>query len=262
MGKKIYLTIIWIITLFCILIGCNRYVSSFPWNFFGEESYKKMEDFDTSVKRTTKDNGEEGTHKYEQIFTNLVISCDTADVTIKDGDEFACKYKIASGSEYSLDWKEDNEGTAYITQTNGKKFNAKESSFVITIPSHVTLSSITIENEVGDTKINGITVNEVSVICDVGDFEMKKSNAGNVTVEADTGDVKFKHTEFVNLTATCDVGDCKVEDIDLDRYNFNLSTSVGEIEIDDEEKTSSYVLDNKQSQNVNIICNVGDVKIE
>lgn len=261
MGKKIYLTIIWLITLFCILVGCNRYVSSFPWSFWGEESYEEVEDFDTSTKRTTKDNGEKGTHKYEQAFTNLIISCDTADITIKDGDEFSCKYKVPSESEYSLEWKPDNEGTAYITQTNDKVINVKGASFVITIPSHVTLSSVSVENAVGDTKINGITVNELSVTCDVGDFEMKKSVAGNMTVDTHTGDVEFKHTEFANLTARCDVGDCKVEDIDLNRYNFNLSAGVGEIEINDVKEKSSYVLDNKLSQNINITCNVGDVEI-
>lgn len=261
MGKKIYLTTIWIITLFCIMIGCNRYSYSFSWGFWGEETYKDVEDFDTSVERKTKENGEKGTHKYEQTFTNLIIDCDTADITIKDGDEFSCKYKVSSGAEYALDWKPDNEGTAYITQTIDKLKSSKESSFVITIPSHVRLSNITIENAVGDTKINGIAVDNVSIISDVGDVEMKKSDVGNVTVEAHTGDVECKHTVFVNFTATCDVGDCKVEDVNVNNYNLDLSTGVGEVEIDDTKQSSSYVLDNKLSQNINITCNVGDVEI-
>lgn len=259
MGKRIYLAIIWVITLICIVIGCSRY--AFSWGFWGEENYDYVEDFDTSMERKAEDHGEKGTHQYEQSFTNLIIDCDTADITIKTGSDFSCKYKVSSGTEYSFDWKPDNEGTAYITQKNSKAKNNKGCSFIITIPSDVTLSSLSIENAVGDTEINGIDVNTVSVITDVGDFDMENVNAGDVTVEAYTGDVELEHVMFANLTVTSDVGDCSVEDVELNNYNLDLSTDVGEIEVNDATHRSSYVLDNGQSQNIKITCNVGDVEI-
>lgn len=261
MGKRVYLAIIWIITLICVIFGCMRYTHSFSWNFWGEDNYEQVEDFDTSVKRTTKDQGEKGEHHYEQEFTNLIITCDTADVTIKTGKEFSCKYKISSNAEYSFDWKPDNEGTAYITQTNTKSGNNRGCSFVITIPSDVTLSSLMIENAVGDTKISGVHVNTVSGIVDVGDFEMKNANAENVVVDADTGDVEFEHVTFANLTVASAVGDCSVEDVNLDNYNLELSADVGEIEVNDETYRTSYTRDNGQSQKIDITCLVGDIEI-
>lgn len=261
MGKRIYLASIWIITLICIVIGCRRFDFSFSWGLWEEENYDYVEDFDTSMERKAEDHGEKGTHQYEQSFTNLILDCDTADITVKAGSEFSCKYKVSSGTEYSFDWKPDNEGTAYITQKSSKAKNNKGCSFIVTIPSDVTLSSLSIKNEVGDTEINGITMDTVSVITDVGDFDMENVNAGNVTVEADTGDVELEHVMFANLTVTSDVGDCSVEDVDLNNYNLDLSTDVGEIEVNDATHRSSYVLDNGQSQNINITCNVGDVEI-
>lgn len=264
MGKRIYLAIIWIITLICILVGCRRFTNSFSWGFWGfwgEENYEQVGDFDTSVKRTTKDQGEKGEHHYEQAFSNLVINCDTAEITIKNGKEFSCKYKISSNAKYSFDWKPDNEGTAYITQTNNRSFNNKGCSFVITIPSNVTLSSIMIENAVGDIKIDQVNVKTVSGILDVGEFEMKNADAENVVVDAETGDVEFKHVTFANLTVSSSVGECKVKDINTDDYNMELSTDIGEVQVDGENYRSSYVSDNGKSQKIDITCSVGDVEI-
>lgn len=261
MGKRIYLASIWGITLICVGIGCMRYTFSSPWSFWGEGNYDYVEDFDTSIKRKAEDHGEKGTHQYEQSFTNLILDCDTADITIKTGSDFSCKYKVSSGTEYSFDWKPDNEGTAYITQKNSKAKNNKGCSFIITIPSHVTLSSLSIKNAVGDTEINGITVDTVSVITDVGDFDMENVNAGNVIVDADTGDVELEHVIFANLTVSCDVGDCSVEGVNVDDYNVELSADVGEVEVNDEHYRSSYTQDNGRSQKVDITCSVGDVEI-
>lgn len=264
MGKRIYLAIIWIITLICILVGCRRFTNSFSWGFWGfwgEEKYEQVEDFDTSLKRNTKDQGEKGEHHYEQAFTNLIITCDTADVTIKTGKEFSCKYKISSNANYSFDWKPDNEGTAYITQKNTRSFNNRGCSFEITIPSDVTLSSVTIENAVGDTKISGVHINTVSGNLDVGDFEMKNAEAENVVIDSDTGDVELKHVTFANLTVTADVGNCSVEDINSNDYDLELSADVGEVEVDGEDYRSSYVRDNGKSQKIDITCSVGDVEI-
>lgn len=261
MGKRIYLAIIWVITLICIVIGCNGYPFSFSWGFWGENNYDYVEDFDTSMERKVKDHGEKGTHQYEQTFTNLFIECDTADITIKTGNDFSCKYKVSSGTEYSFDWKPDNEGTAYITQKKDNTKKNNECSFIITIPSDARLSVLSIENAVGDTEISGITAEAVSVISDVGDFEMKNANVETVEVGAYTGDVEFEHVTFANLIVSSDVGDCSVEDVNLNDYNLDVSTGVGEIEVNDTTYKSSYVLDNKQSQKISITCNVGDVEI-
>lgn len=265
MGKRIYLAIIWTITIFCIGLGCfhnNGFNGHFFFGFNGTKSYDNVKDFDTSTERTTEDTGEKGTHIYEQPFTNLVIECDVADITIKKGNTLSCDYRIAKRTTYSFDWKQDNEGTAYITLKNKKSFNNNGSSFVIYIPSDVNLSSVTIQNDVGDTSLENVSIDTISINSDAGDIDLKHVTTKDTTLDTDTGDVDVKSTSFQNLTATLDVGDCTLKDVDTENYNLDLNADIGDIDVDGDTHRSEYTVNNGLSQNISVSCSVGEIEID
>lgn len=264
MGKRIYLAILWTITIFCIGLGCyhnNGFNGHFYFGFNGTTSYDNVKDFGTSVERTTEDNGEKGTHIYEQPFTNLVIDCEVADVTIQKGNTLSCDYRIAKRTTYSFDWKPDNEGTAYITLENKKSYNNNGSSFVIYIPSDVNLSSVTIQNDVGDTTLENVSIDTLSINSDVGDIDLNRVTTKNTTLDADTGDVDITNTSFQNLTSTLDVGDCTIDDVDVENYNLDLSADIGDIEVNGDTHRSEYTVNNGLSQTISVSCSVGEIEI-
>lgn len=266
MLKRIYLVIIWSITILCIGFGCVRYDNGrgyLLFSFSGTKAYEEVNDFSDKIERTTENKtGEKGTHVYEQPFTNLVIDCDVADVTIKRGNTLSCDYRIARDTKYAFDWKPENEGTAYITLENQKKSNNRGSSFIIYIPSDVKLSNLTVENAVGDTLVKEVSIDTVSVTDDVGDVELEQVTSKDITMDSDTGDVDVSDVVFQNLSATLGVGDCTLEDVNVDDYNLDLRSGVGDIDINSDSYRSKCIIENGLSQSITISSSVGDIEIE
>ena len=248
MKKNIYMAILTIVTVLCIIGGSLYHLLGL--NPFG---WKSSTIIITDSDINLKDMG---------TFTRIAVDTDICDVVISQGTEYGCTYE---GRENMRPEISVSGGTLTIKQTGKNNWFLglnKDSKVSVTIPSGVELAQADISSDIGDISINGINASKYHIDSDVGDVHIENSHMGNATMELDTGDATVTHCEFRSLDMDMDIGNAKITlSENLNNYRTDLSTSVGEIDVNGQSYSHGYMTQTDTDKTLTVKNSVGDIDI-
>lgn len=257
MIKKIYLSVIALITIGCVIYGTSRM-------FGGVSVGYKAAAVEESV--------------LLDKYTQLNIDMDVSDINIIKGTEYRLDYSGTDNLEFS--YKIDN-GVLKITQKQKKVvFGNSGASLTLTVPQDSALERADISPDVGDVRIEETDIDTYISDTDVGDTLIYGSRIKNIELESDTGDLTVVECELGRGDIQCDVGEVKIERCDfenldiesevgdvfiesensLEGYGFDIKTNIGTVEINDKDMGKNYNITGGNNK-LKVTGDVGDVFI-
>lgn len=250
MGRKIYLGIIYSITIICVLFGACFHIFNFMENTI----------FNNLFGRFSRSGSQIQNQEDLETFTDINLDMSVMSVTIMEGNSYSISYNCP---EKFVPIYEIKDNTLFVTQKNDLSWtfgNSKKCSMTITVPSKTTPDLIA-QLDVGDLNIKDINLSNLDVAADVGNIEITdvactsfdvKADVGDITltditmencmIEANVGDVDVDHCVFTSLDIQADLGDVDVSDIPASQgdYRIDLETDLGEVSINDKNYKREY----------------------
>lgn len=235
MKKTLYIVVLCLLTAFAIIFGTIRVVKSTTQEFFHFGSWPK-------VFSNISGESEEKEAGLDE-FSAIDIDADVASIKIVYGTENKLEYDCSKElvPTYSVE-----NGTLVVKQKNNVHtlIGGSKAKIVITVKEETVLSKIKIESAVGNVSIKDIVVNELDVDCNVGNVDLKKVDVEKLWVNADVGNV-----------------DISVED-DLDDYNVEISSGVGNVKFDGKKVKSSFSQKVDGDKTISIEADCGNIKVD
>jgi len=168
---------------------------------------------------------------------------------------------------------------SHFTWNIGDSIN--EPTLNIVLGTDVDLSSIEMDVNAGDVKINGITADYFYGDFDAGNIVLREcnfakieidSNAGNIEVrdsdvavmklKANAGNIEIRTTKFQNLEVETDFGNVVVRDVeDIDSYDIDCEIDLGSIQIGGNVSSKSYTSKGTGAGTIKIECDAGNIEI-
>lgn len=252
MKKNIYLTTIWVITIFAIIAGTLYYTSDWGEEFFGKLGIKTpghSQHFEETI----------------DTFEKISFDVDLSEIEIRTGNDYRISYKC---TENLIPEYEVKNGILQVTQTSKNSHFPKRNgndncTIIITIPQDASLLDITGYCDLGDVELSNLTVDNISITCNLGEASLSNVSATTITCDCDLGSCEIDDCYFDNLTINNNLGSVEVNgNISLTDYTMKLSASMGGIEINDKDYRSSYEQKGDKDKTITISCDMGSIEIE
>ncbi|MCR5700583.1 MAG: DUF4097 domain-containing protein [Lachnospiraceae bacterium] len=290
MKRTGYLIALSLITIVCVVLGSIKHFGGInlgmPFALFGggeKIGTIVVKDDDGSVSGNTIGLDE---------FNEMKIDLNVMDLTIETGDE-ACIHYECNKKKLVPEIYVDDKVLVVKQQSLKNIFNIGrvKAKMVITVPKDAEYSRVSIDTDTGDVAINdikgdvlslstdtgdikitGISFEKSDIEGDTGDMKFNSCNLGDTEISNDTGDVRLTDCDFAgetgSLTIGNDTGDVSVEGCrDLKLFDFNISTDIGDVEVNgkDYKKRYEQTADNSNGENKNpsivISTDIGDIKV-
>ena len=240
--KRIYIIIIWVITLIVIIFGIYRFIDAGSFNLFS---------FGDSNMVTK-------TEAISADITELDIDVDSANVIFEEGDTPSITYTFPEKSEVNL----TNDGSKVMFKENNNKSNViifgsgKKKEVKVTLPRDRQLVRINTKTDSGNLEINNVKCDDIITNLDSGNFHVNNVAARNLKAEADSGNIVV-NSNIENMNVEVDSGNVEVngtvEKIDAkadsgnielkgDLHIINAKADTGNITIDSKKPESEMVL--------------------
>ena len=212
--KKAYLTIIWSITIVCIVAGTLYHVGSFAsgFSFMSHGPFAHVADSGNNT--VVSDAMELDILSREAA---LEIDGDLMDFTIQKGDSWNVEYECTEylEPEIKVDEKANGKTQITITQPNaskysGNKFNNVNCKLTLTMPADASISDCNVYLDLGDMDIYGVTADVVDVQMDLGDMDIDNCDFNKLTIVSDLGDVTIQNSKIDNGDIEADLGNADV----------------------------------------------------
>ena len=233
MSKRIYLSIIYFITLICIIIGVLG-------NVFNISPFTRI---------TMASSGKyiENSSTYDNV-SDISVDMNLGSVEIKKGSKLEVIYTGAEKFKPAV----SVSGTSLNIEQHVKVHlmtNIKNSdcTLTITIPDNVSLNSIQADLNMGDMDVNNIHASSADFSVDMGSLKIVDSAVTNC------------NSDVFNLSV--DMGSLKISGMDIDKYSANLSVDLGDIKVNDSTYSHSYTNNAGSGKSINADVNLGDIKI-
>ncbi|MDE6759223.1 MAG: DUF4097 domain-containing protein [Lachnospiraceae bacterium] len=253
MKKSIYLTVIWIITIFCIIGGsCYRFMG------WGQDFFER---FETGSSRSGKISDQETLDE----FHNISFDIDLSEVTIEVGNSYHISYHCTKNQV--VEYKVEND-TLTVTETsknpNFPKRNGNDGcDIVITVPRDTRLTDVSGSCDLGDVEISGLTADKVEISCDLGEASVSNVTAASIICTCNLGNCEIEDCIFDDLTVSNDLGNVDLSsNRSISDYTLDLQVSLGSIEINDDVYYSQYRRDGDSDKNIKITCSLGSIEID
>ncbi len=257
MKKNIYLTVLSVITIICMIVGCLRIIGKLGSNWFHWDSYSGSTD--------DQELGTDANAQELEAFTNIDLDVNVLDVTIVYGDQYTIAYDCDKRYIPQYQVKDD---TLYVKQSSSTNWNLfsldnAKCEMTITLPKDTQLDNLNMQVDVGDVKINGIKATSTTMDADVGDVDIDNANMGDADFSMSTGDISLDQVTFTNLKINASVGDVEISTTtSLAGYRMDLSTSVGEIEINGQDYDDDYENAGTGAGDVTVNNSTGDIEVK
>lgn len=283
MKKTIYLTILSLVTVFCIIIGSIYHISG--WVGFGLGS----------IFNFISDDGDNSSSRRNQItysedidtFNKIKIDTDAMNINIKEGNAYHLEYDCLESRKPQF---KISGGTLDIQQPSARgwlrnHFNYK-CNMTITVPSGTVLDGtdittdvgnininnteckdLTIESDVGNIEIKSCTFGYSEIESDVGDIEISSSDIGKTNIETDTGNINISTCEFKDMDIYNDVGNVELgsSKVDISNYTIDLSTDLGSVKYNGEKHKKSFyqtASGSKDTYRITIETDIGNIEFD
>lgn len=233
--RKLYLGILYAVTLVCVLAGIGIHVGRWAINGFTFLKNSKVSTTSASVDLDG---------SYDSI--DIKMDCDLGDIKIRRGDKFAINYDENDSIKVKV---EQDANTLNIIQNSSTQkvsnFNDLDLDIELTIPTGMNINTLTVDIKLGDVKIEGVDIK-------------------NCTIVENLGEVKLKDCfGFEALNISNDLGDIELENCgNWNEYDVNLSVSLGDIKYYGNKYSDSYVVNNNSGKTLKINDSLGSIKIK
>lgn len=250
--KKIYLTVLTIITVLCIIFGTiyhvgpyvNRYTKiDLPFFHYGKDKIITFE------------------QKYPPAeFATIDVDCVSVILNTCDGDDILVSY---DGSERLKPEINVTNGEFSVKQKplRGAKPSNVESILTISLPKDKKMTGIDIDADMGSVDATGIKAEAITMNLDMGSITCDGAEASELTVDTDMGNAELKNVSFKELDASADMG--RVELLSaksLEDYSFDCSADMGSVMINGNTVGSDYTKTGSAGD-ITISASMGSVEI-
>ena len=272
MNKKIYLSILTIVTIAAIILGVCIHILSPIGRWFGKDHTSD----DLSAAATTSETLD--------AFDSISIDTNVSDITITTGDDYSIRYQA---SEQLIPQYAVSEGTLTISQPDVDTdiihlgISKTKCDITITLPEDAALSLIqadvnvgelTVQNlnfdtfdcsqNVSETTVSNCTINSLTVDSSTGTITVKDTTFTNGDLSTSTGEIEVEDATFTTLKAKASTGDVDIASRQsLDDYTIELSTSVGDVEMNDHSYKDGYHAMGSGSGKLEASTSTGDVTV-
>lgn len=274
MGRKLYLGIIYFITIVCIIIGSSVHIFNFMENTFLDNLSSKLSGAGSIV--------EHSEDLSSTAFSEIQLDMSVMSVTIEKGNSYTISYHCP---EKLVPTYEVKDNILYVSQTKNVTWNnsSKKCSMTITIPADVepypvitgqidvgsfymedmAASSLDITADVGDIEISDVQSDSTKITADVGDVSLTDVTSSSLILKADVGDVDLERCSFGTLDVQSDVGDVDVINIPdkQEEFHFDVATDLGDIEVNGIDYKDEYKANSDASKSIFIQVSTGDVDV-
>lgn len=247
MKKRIYLSIIYFITLICIIIGVLG-------NVLNISPFTRM---------TMASSGKyiENSSTYDNV-SDIFVDMNLGSVEIKKGSKLEVIYTGAEKFKPAI----SVSGTSLKIEQHIKVHfmtNIKNSdcTLTITVPDNISLNSIHADLNMGDMSVNDINASSGDFTVNMGSLKIADSTVKTLTADNNMGDIKLTNCDSDVLNLSVDMGSLKISGIDIDKYSANLSVDLGDIKVNDSTYSRSYTNNAGSGKSINADVNLGDIKI-
>lgn len=244
--RKAYLSILWIVTVICIIGGTIYHVGGLV-QFAGNSIFSYV----TNGGMKKEQAGPLVSDQYDLAVENnrAAINVDGAymDVTLQKGDSWGASYSGVEWLKPELDVTEEDGVTKLVfTQPDeagrilNKYYNLK-SSLTIMVPENVSFTDLNITLNLGDLDMTDIKADQVELNLDLGDLDVKNCNVDIFTSNMDMGDTTIRKTELKNADINASMGDIEVTDSEF--KDMKLTADMGEITVKSAVSLDDYRID-------------------
>lgn len=257
MRKNVYLTILTIITVFCIIIGSVYHILGWGFSFLDALFDLPHFSFEKESAGPLSDSGEIELDDFTSIDADVYVM----DLTIESADRASISF---SGHSKLKPKYEVKNGTLILTQGNFRNmWGNKKCSVTVTVPYDQFCDMLDIRMDVGNIDITDIGGETLELSADVGDIDISSCSFHSMDVQSDVGDIDVDHCDFLAMNIDCSVGDiCVNSAADLSDYYIDISTSFGDVEYNDREYHRSFSQNGSANgQEVVISNDTGDVEL-
>ena len=264
--KKLYLVLLFLVTICCIFFGTLFHVigalgnlasniihgdTDHDWNIFENYDYKNSDK--------------------EQLdsFSNINADMSVCDITIKTGETYAVSYKASEKMVPNFQVKDD---TLQISQPEGSDvfhIGNQGCSLILTVPEDANLKDLKLTCDVGDISLNQLNISALTLDADVGDIDLNDSNIDTSIITSNIGDVDISQCSYQLMKVTSDTGDLDVEDtVQASQDSIDVSVDIGEINIDSSDSknvdgiSKSYRSTGDSGRSFTASTDTGDISIE
>jgi len=270
MGKRIYLSILSLVTVACIIAGVLWNIGGYTGIFRGSG-------------RETNGNADQTTGN--TAFTRIDIDVTSMDVTVKTGDGFhvswTCPEKLVP--ECRADGTTLTVRQRGYTRDSWLHLGSTTSELTVTVPKGTVLEKLTVSSDAGNLTLSGLNTADTELTTAAGNITAEgsalgqadvHSAAGNITitsctsaelltVQSNAGNVKITSCTFENLTAKSNAGNATLRsDTDLSAYGMRLSTDLGDVSCNGlSGKDKSYEAAGTNGFMISLEGNLGNVSV-
>ena len=209
---KLYITIISIVTVVAIIIGCFIHIFNkghFSWSVGNLEAVSDTIDL------------------YGDIDT-IEVNMSYAGVTIEYGDDLHVEYNLPEAYVPEI---ELNDGTLSIKNKNTLTIGNhgwNDFTMVIVIPQDTELKTLDVKINAGNIEIEDIPIDNFKVNCDAGNIELDNIECTGMDVEVDAGNIEIRDCSITDFKVSADAGNIEMHDSTID--TITAQADAGNIE--------------------------------
>jgi hypothetical protein len=242
MNRKIYREILTTVTVICVICGAAYHIGGAffghvtdRWNWSGLTGWNdEIQEEGSNTRPSAKE--------ALDPFTSISADVSVMDLTISRGDGYAISY---SASEKLVPQYSVQNGVLTVTQKSGEfsifGIHSSHCKVTLTVPRDAQLDRVETDSNVGDTTLSELNLRSSSLQSDTGDISVKDSALGQTDISTHTGDISLKDCTFSKADVSSDVGDMDIRtDMDLGSWELDLSTGVGTVEVNGDERGKEY----------------------
>ncbi|MCR5674337.1 MAG: DUF4097 domain-containing protein [Lachnospiraceae bacterium] len=239
--KKAYMTIMILITVFCVIIGTAMHAFRFM----------------SRIAKLTGRTAERSSHTIapgdgESMevapFTTMKLDLGVGNITLMTGDGFDVSYQGVDELRPVID--SSKEGKLVIKQKNSNwRSMAKlpdawgtDNDLVITVPEDLELEDLDCDLDMGDFRIEGIRAGKAEISMQMGNLNLKDSVFKTLQVDADMGNVTIDGIEVSKADLDANMGNIEAKGI-TGFSTLNLDADLGNIEIALDQRLEDLSLD-------------------
>lgn len=246
MGKKIYLAVIYIITLICVTIGVlgnNFNIAPFNAMTFGSNG-KKVE----------------YTKKFDSV-SNIDIDLAVADIEIVKGTEYSVTYKGREKLNPSIEMEGSTIKISQDYKMTITRLRDVDSKLIVTVPDNDSSCNLVLNANVGDISIDDVNLNKITADVDMGNFEVNNAVFKDGEFDVNMGNAEVNNCTFNNINASVDMGNAEVKIKGSKEYNLNLSVDLGTIGVYGTNYSGSYNNNASTSNKISIDVDMGNISV-
>lgn len=255
MKKKIYLTVLTLVTVLCIIFGSIYHLAPIARDGF----LSMLPIFSNSESQNA------GSLKNSEsipldAFSKIDINTDVASITICTGDDYSICYQ--ANEKLIPTYKVQNNVLKVTQEFHFKNvFNNSKCRITITVPAQTSLDAVDITNNVGDIIINDIISEKLTTDSNVGDQSIEQCDISRIKMDSSVGDTDIKNCSFSFIDIDGDVGDvCIRSNHDLSQFEIDLDTSVGDVSVNRNDYKHNYTQKGNEGS-IRVDNSTGDISL-